>query len=166
MAFRTALLSSGQIVPRVTIGRETPFFPCERPNANTHYWRLFKATTAYTSARTDAGAALVPLLKGGRHWQSARRLWPGTRRLQLPLDNCFRLVLAYKAIHSIQQTEQIPNDPPRMGRKVLLLVIILVFLLKKKENWPVYLLFRLHTCQWSSMVIDNFKMIASRTSVK
>ena len=37
----------------------------ERPNANTHYCRLFKATTAYTSACTDAGAALALLLSGG-----------------------------------------------------------------------------------------------------
>ena len=35
----------------------------------------------------------------------------------MPLDDCFRLVLPYKAEHSIQQTEQIPNDPPRMGAK-------------------------------------------------
>ena len=64
--------------------------------------------------------ALAPLLSGGtrvRHWQSARRLWPDTRRQQLPLDDCCRLVLPYNAVHSIQQTEQIPNDPPRMGAK-------------------------------------------------
>ena len=35
-----------------------------------------------------------------------------------------RLVLPYNAVHSIQQTKQIPNDPPWMGRKVLLLAII------------------------------------------
>ena len=52
-----------------------------------------------------------------RHWQSARRLWPDTRRLQLPLDDCCRLVLPYNAVHSIQQMQQIPNDPPRMGAK-------------------------------------------------
>ena len=32
VAFCTAPLSSGQIVPRVTIGRVTPFIPRERPN--------------------------------------------------------------------------------------------------------------------------------------
>ena len=120
MAFRAALLSSGRIVPRVTIGRVTPFIPLERPNANTCYCRLFKATTAHISASTDAGAALAPLLSGGtrvRHWQSARRLWSDTRRLQLPLDDCSRLVLPYNAVHSIQQTKQIPNDPPQMGAK-------------------------------------------------
>ena len=93
----------------------------KRPNANTRYCRLFKATTAYTSTCTDAGAALAPLLSGGtrvRYWQSARRLWPDTRRLQqLPLDDCCRLVLPYNAEHSIQQTKQIPDDPPRMGTK-------------------------------------------------
>ena len=50
----------------------------------------------------DAGAALAPLLIGGtrvRHWQSARRLWPDMRRLQLPLDDCCRLVIPYHAIH-------------------------------------------------------------------
>ena len=38
-------------------------------------------------------------------------------RLQLPLDDCCRLVLPYNAIHSIQQTEQIPKDHPQMGAK-------------------------------------------------
>ena len=120
MAFRAAPLSSGRIVPRVTIGRVTPLIPPERPNANTLYCQLFKATTAYTSACTGAGAALALLLSGVtrvRHWQSPRRLWPDTRRLQLPLDDCCRLLFPYNAVHSIQQTEQIPNDPPRMGAK-------------------------------------------------
>ena len=30
---------------------------------------------------------------------------------------CCRLVLPYTAVHSIQQTKQIPNDPPQMGAK-------------------------------------------------
>ena len=93
----------------------TPFIPRQ-----TRYCWLFKATTAYISASTDAGAALAPLLSGGtrvRHWHSPRRLWPDTRRLQLPLDDCCRLVLPYNAAHIIQQTKQIPNDPPRMGAK-------------------------------------------------
>ena len=71
--------------------------------------------------RPTPAPALAPLLSGGTrvyHWQSTRRLiWPETRRLQLPLDDCCRLVLPYNAVHSIQQTEQIPNDPPRMGAK-------------------------------------------------
>ena len=33
---------------------------------------------------TTSDEARVP------HWQSARRLWPDTRRLQLPLDDCCR----------------------------------------------------------------------------
>ena len=77
-----------------------------------------KVTTAYTSASTDARAALAPLSGGTRvsHWQSARRLWPDTRRLQLPLDECFRLVLPYHVIqHATDGTD--PNDPPRMGGK-------------------------------------------------
>ena len=35
----------------------------------------------------------------------------------MPLDDCCRLVLPYNAVHSIQQTEQIPNDPPQMAAK-------------------------------------------------
>ena len=91
VAFRVAPLSSGQIIPIVTIGRVTPFIIHERPKANTRYCRLFKATTAYTSACADVGAALTPLLSGGtrvRHWQFARKLWPDKRRLQLPLYDC------------------------------------------------------------------------------
>ena len=99
MAFHADLLSSGRIVPRATIERVTPFIPHEKPNANTRYCWLFKA------------AALAPLLSGGTrisHWRSARRLWPDTRRLQLPLDDCCGLVIPYNAVHSIQQTVQIP----------------------------------------------------------
>ena len=90
--------------------------PCERHNVIKHtiadYLRLPRPT--------PAPAPLAPLLSRGtgvHHWQSARRLWPDTRRLQLLLDDCCRLVLLYKAVHSIQQTEQIPNDPLRMGAK-------------------------------------------------
>ena len=120
MAFCAASLSSGRTVPPSNRGRVTPFISRRKPNANTRFCRLFKATSAYTSVCTDAGAALAPLLSGGtrvRHWQYARRLWPDTRRLQLPLDDCCRLVLPYNAVHSIQQTEQILNDPPQMGEK-------------------------------------------------
>ena len=39
------------------------------------------------------------------------------------LDDCYRLVLSTMP-YSMQLTEQIPNDPPRMGEKVLLLTII------------------------------------------
>ena len=63
------------------------------------YCRLFKASMA--CACTDARAALAPPLSGGtrvRHWQSARRLWPDTRWLRLPLNECCRLVLPYHAV--------------------------------------------------------------------
>ena len=80
---------------------------------------LFKATTAYTSACIDAGAALHVLLSGEtrvHHWQYVRSLWPDTRMLQfpwmIPVDWCFHTMP-----YSMQQTEQIPNDPPRMGTK-------------------------------------------------
>ena len=65
-------------------------------------WRLVKATSAYTSVCADSRAALAPQLSGRtrvRHWQSSRRLWPDTRRLQLPLDDCCRPVLP---CHSVQ----------------------------------------------------------------
>ena len=63
LAFRAAPLFSGRIVPRVTIGGVTLFILRERPNGNTRYMycRLFTATTAYTSACIDAGAALAPM---------------------------------------------------------------------------------------------------------
>ena len=96
-----------------------------------------KATTAYFSASTDAGAALAPLLSGGtrvRLWQSARRLWPDTRSLQLPLDDCCRLVLPYNAVHSIQQTKQIPDDPPQMRAKSTILLAIIPQKLGDKKS--------------------------------
>ena len=33
------------------------------------------------------------------------------------LADCCGLVLPYNAVHNIQQTEQIPNDPPQVGAK-------------------------------------------------
>ena len=90
--------------------RVTPFIPRERPNvkhAIVGYLRLPQPTPC--SANTDARAALALHLSGGtrvRHWQSARRLWPDTRRLQLPLDDCCRLVLPYYAIeHATDATD-------------------------------------------------------------
>ena len=74
MAFRTAPLSLGRIVPRGAIARETPFIPRERPNIK--HTLLFGATTTYTSACTEAGASLAWLLSGEarvRYWQSAQR---------------------------------------------------------------------------------------------
>ena len=78
--------------------------PCERPNVIKH--------------------ALAPLLSGGtrvHHWQSARRLWPDTRRLQLLLDDCCRLVLLYTAF--IQQNRSLMTLSG-WGRKILLPAII------------------------------------------
>ena len=87
----------------------TPFITRERPNVKHNIAWLFKAITAYTSASTDARAALAPQSSGRtrvRHWQSSRRLWPDTRRLQLPLDDCRRLVLPYHAIqHATDVTD-------------------------------------------------------------
>ena len=80
----------------------TPFIPRERPNvqhAIAGYLRL-----------------LVECRKEGTLWQAARRLWQDTRRLQLPLGDCYS--------HSMQQTEQIPVTHPGWVRKVSLLAII------------------------------------------
>ena len=50
-------------------------------------------------------------------------------------------VIPLKVVHSIQQTEQIPNDTPRMGgRKVLLLAIIPVLRIFSLDIF--YLIFR------------------------
>ena len=105
---------------------ETPFIPRDRPDVK-RYCRLFKATPAYISASTDAGGALAPLLRGGtrvRRWQSARRLWPDTRRLQLPLDDCCRLVLRTMPYTASSRRNRSLMTLPRGGRKVLLLAII------------------------------------------
>ena len=79
----------------------TPFIPGERSNvkhAHAGYLRLPQPTSA-----------LAPQLSGGTrvsHWQSARRLWPDTRRLQLPMDDCCRLVLTYHALqHATDGTD-------------------------------------------------------------
>ena len=92
----------------------TPFIPRERPNvkhANAGCLRLPRLTSAPALMR------VLHWLTRVRHWQSTRRLWPDTRRLQLPLDDFCRLVPLYNAVHSIQQTKQIPNGHPRMGTK-------------------------------------------------
>ena len=98
----------------------TPFIPCKRPNVNhaiAGYLRLPRPTSA---------PALMRVLHWLRCWAEEpgyatgnppEDYEPDTRRLQLPLDDCCRLVLPYNAVHSFQQTEQIPNDPPQMGAK-------------------------------------------------
>ena len=130
LAFRTAPLSSGRIIPRETTGRVTPFIPCVRDlmSSNT-LLPIILGFNAYTSASTDAGAALAPLLSGStrvHHWQSARRLWPDTRRLQLLLDVCCRLVLLYKAVTAFNRRNRSLMTLSGWGRKILLLAIISV----------------------------------------
>ena len=96
----------------------TPFIPRDRPNvkhAIAGLFKLFKATTAYTSAITDARAALAPQLSGGtrvRHWQSTRRLW-----LQFPLDDCCRLVIPYHAIQYATARKDPKWPSPDGGQK-------------------------------------------------
>ena len=93
------------------------FFGSDRPQSNNRRDNFLLVTPFITRERpniklasTDARAALVPKLSGGtrvRHWQSAQKLWPDTRRPQLPLDDCCRLVLPYHAIqHATDGTDQ------------------------------------------------------------
>ena len=92
----------------------TSFIPRERPDvkhAIAGYLRQPRPTSA-------------PALKRVLHWLCCWAEEPGYAtgnppedygQMQLPLDDCCRLVLPYNAVHSIQQTKQIPNNPPRMG---------------------------------------------------
>ena len=76
----------------------TPFIPRERPNvkhAIAGYSRLPRPTS-------------TPALMRVLHWLRCWAEEPGYAT---------RLVLPYNAVHSIQQTEQIPNDPSQMGAK-------------------------------------------------
>ena len=94
-------LSSGRIVPRVTITRVTPFIPHERPivkHSIASYLRLPR--------HIPVSALIWDLHWRTRHWQSARRLWPDMRRLQFPLDYCCRLMLPYNAVqHATDGTD-------------------------------------------------------------
>ena len=71
LAFRTAPLSSGRIVPRVTIVRVSPFIPSDRTNVRhsiVGYSRLPRPTPAPALMR------VLHWLSGGtrvHHWQSA-----------------------------------------------------------------------------------------------
>ena len=58
---------------------------------------------------------VISAVERRNHWQTARRLWPDRRRLQLTLDDCCRLVL--RTMPNSMLTEQILNDSPRMGAK-------------------------------------------------
>ena len=93
----------------------TPFIPRERPNvkhAIAGYLRLPRPTSA-------------PALMRVLHWLRCWAEEPGYATCNPPEDysqialvyDCCRLVLPYNAVHNIQQTQQIPNDPPQMGAK-------------------------------------------------
>ena len=81
LAFFTTPLSSGRIVPRVTIAGVTLFIPCERPNVQ-------HSITGYS--RLPQPSPPPALIEETRvcHWQFAQRLSPDMRRLQLPFDDC------------------------------------------------------------------------------
>ena len=78
LAFRAAPLSSGQIVPRVTIEKVTPFIPRERPNVTKHaivgYLRLPRPTPA-------------PALMQELHWHRSWAEEPGYATGNPPEDN-------------------------------------------------------------------------------
>ena len=100
----------------------------DSPQSNNKMGKIFKDETAYASACTDPGAALALLLSGRtrvRHWQSSRRLWPDTRRLQHPLDDCCRLVLPYIPCRTAcSRRNRSLMTLPGWGRNVLLLAVI------------------------------------------
>ena len=76
LKLRGISLSAGRRVPRVTIGRETPFIPRERPNVK-HFIAGYLRLPQPTPAPALMQDALVPLLSGGtrvRYWQSAQGL--------------------------------------------------------------------------------------------
>ena len=66
----------------------TSFIPREKPNVKRHIAGYLRLPQLSPVERRNQGTPL----------QSVRRLWPDTRRLQLPLDDCCRLVLPYHAI--------------------------------------------------------------------
>ena len=73
----------------------TPFIPRERPNVKHAIAGSLWLPRPTSALALMPGAALAPLLSGGtrvHHWQSARRLWPDTRRLQLPLSGRYKTV--------------------------------------------------------------------------
>ena len=59
MAFRAAPISSGRIVPRVTIGRLTPFIPRGRLNTIAGYLRLPQPIQAPALMRLLQGTTLA-----------------------------------------------------------------------------------------------------------
>ena len=120
MAFRTAPLSSSWIVPRVTIGRVTPFIPREGPNVKHSipgYSRLPLPTPA-------------PALMRVLHWLRCWAEEPGYATAIPPKDygqirgGCsFPWMIAVDYSDSVQcrtafnSPFTIPNDPLRMGAK-------------------------------------------------
>ena len=127
MAFRTAPLSSSRIVPRVTIRRVTPFIPREGLNVKHSipgYLRLPPPTPA-------------PALMRVLHWLRCWAEEPGYATAMPPEDygqirgGCsfpWMIAVDYSASvlcrTAFNSPFKLPNDPPRMGRKVLLLAII------------------------------------------
>ena len=121
MAFRTAPLFLGRIVPWVTIARVTPFIWRERTDVKhsiagnsrlpqpTLVPALIGSCIGFAVERRNQGTPLVIRPKIMVRYEEA------AASLGWLLYNS-GLVLPYHA-YNMQQTEQIPNDPPRIGAK-------------------------------------------------
>ena len=97
---------------------------------------LFTATTAYTSACTDAGAALAPLLSGGtrvRHCQSARDYGQIRGAFSFPWMIAVDYCASVQCRIAFNRRNRSIMTLPGWGQKVLLhvLAIITVPLLRK-----------------------------------
>ena len=76
---------------------------------------------ANISACTDAGAALIPLLSGGTGYPAGN---PPVIIISLNPLQYYSQPRVGCSFPNMQQTGQIPNGPPQVVRKVLLLAII------------------------------------------
>ena len=98
----------------------TPFIPRERPNVKhviAGYLRLPRPTSALALMRVLHRLccwAEEPGYATGNPPEDYSQIRGGC---SCPWMIGCRLVLLYNAVHSIQQTKQVPNDPPRMGAK-------------------------------------------------
>ena len=127
---KSAAVSSNRIVPITPIAKGNSIHPTWDTSCLIRYCRLFQgyhgqhqylhcSDTALAVPVLLLGAVLAPLLNGGarvQRWQSARRLWPDTWRMEFPLNDDYRLVRPYHALRDARDGID-PSDPPRMGAK-------------------------------------------------
>ena len=115
----------------------TPFIPRERPNVK-------HAIAGYLGLpRPTSALALMRVLHWLRCWAEEPGYATGNppedyshrRRLQLPLDDCCRLVLPYNAVTASNRRNRSLMTLPGWGRKVLLLAIIPVPRILHQDFW-------------------------------